>query len=106
MFSQCLVSVVTSFAHSLVMAIKGQLNPGVEYENKNQDASRQWLQMVAKKGLLVHMQSTMLPNEVGLIMHLYSSVCYLCGCVTFVGYFHTQKLVYCKELYIGIEISI
>ena len=45
-------------------AVKGQLNPGVEYEAKNQEASRQWLQMVAKKGLLIHMQSTLLPNEV------------------------------------------
>ncbi len=64
MFSQCLTSVVTSFAHFLMKAVKGQLNPGVEYEAKNQEASRQWLQMVAKKGLLIHMQSTLLPNEV------------------------------------------
>ena len=58
---------VTSFAHSLVKAVNGQLNPGVEYETKNHEASSQWLQMVAKKGVLVHLQSTMLPKEVRLV---------------------------------------
>lgn len=64
-FSQCLTSVVTSVAHHLVKASKGHLNPGVEYESENQETSMQWLQMVAKKGVLIHLQSTMIPKEVG-----------------------------------------
>ena len=64
LFSQCLTSVLTAFAHHLVKAARNQLNPGVEYETKNAEASQQWLQMIAKKGVLVHLQTTMLPEEV------------------------------------------
>ncbi len=64
LFSQALTAVVTSFSQHLALALRGELNPGVEYADSNANSSRQWLQMVGKKGTLVHFEGTMLPKEV------------------------------------------
>ena len=68
---------VTAFGHHLVRAGRGHLNPGVEYEEDSREASQQWLQMIAKKGVLLHMQSTLVPTNV--CVHL-MCVC-VCTCV-------------------------
>ncbi len=64
LFSQALTATVTAFAHQLSLALRGELNPGVEYGDSNANSSRQWLQMVGKKGVLAHFEGTMLPKEV------------------------------------------
>lgn len=63
LFSQALTATVTAFAHQLSLALRGELNPGVEYGDSNANSSRQWLQMVGKKGVLAHFEGTMLPKE-------------------------------------------
>lgn len=50
MFSQCLVALVTSFAHSLKAAAEGRLNGAVEYGGRGAEAGRQWLRLVASRG--------------------------------------------------------
>jgi hypothetical protein len=64
LFSQSLTAVVTAFAHQLTVALRGELNTGVEYDDSNANSSKQWLQMVGKKGVLAHFEGTMLPREV------------------------------------------
>ena len=64
LFSQTLTAIVTSFTHQLSLALRAELNPGVEYGDSNANSSRQWLQMVGKKGVLVHLEGTMLPKTV------------------------------------------
>ena len=64
LFSQTLTAIVTAFAQQLSLAVRGELNQGVEYGDSNANSSRQWLQMVGKKGFLVHLEGTMLPKEV------------------------------------------
>ena len=63
---QCLTAVVTAFAHHLMAAARGQLNPAVEYQPDGAESSNQWLRLVAKKGVLVHLQSTMMVQQVWL----------------------------------------
>ena len=78
LFAQCLTSVITAFGHQLVKAGRGHLNPGVEYEEDSRETSQQWLQMIAKKGVLLHMQSTLVPTNV--------CVCvFVCECVSVCG---------------------
>lgn len=64
LFMQCLTAVVTAFAHHLMAATRGHLNPVVEYEPEGTESSNQWLRLVAKKGVLVHLQSTMMVQQV------------------------------------------
>lgn len=63
MFSQCLVALVTSFAHSLKAAAEGRLNGAVEYGGRGAEAGRQWLRLVASRGVLLHLQTTMLVDK-------------------------------------------
>ena len=64
LFSQIVTAIVTAFSHQLCLALRGELNPGVEYGDSNTNSSRQWLQMIGKKGVLVHLEGTMLPKIV------------------------------------------
>ena len=64
LFSQVLTSLVSAFAQQLCLALRGELNSGVEYGDSNRNSSKQWLQMIGKKGVLVHFEGTMLPKEV------------------------------------------
>ena len=70
-----MTSVVTAFGHQLVKAGRGHLNPGVEYEEDNHETSQQWLQMIAKKGVLLHMQSTLIPTNVCVCVFVCECVC-------------------------------
>lgn len=45
-------------------AARGQLNHAVEYQPDGAESSNQWLRLVAKKGVLVHLQSTMMVQQV------------------------------------------
>ena len=64
MFSQCLVALATSFAHSLKAAAEGRLNGAVEYGASGAEAGQQWLRLVASRGVLLHLQTTMLVEKV------------------------------------------
>ena len=64
LFSQCVTALVTSFAHHLLAAARGRLNNAVEYEKTNVEASQRWLQLISRKGMLLHMQSTMQVQQV------------------------------------------
>lgn len=64
LFSQTITAVVTSFSQQLCLALRGELNPSVEYGDSNANSSKQWLQMIVKKGVLVHLEGTMLPKTV------------------------------------------
>ena len=64
LFSQMLTTIISSFSQQLSLALRGELNPGVEYGDCNINSSKQWLQMIGKKGVLVHFEGTMLPMEV------------------------------------------
>jgi hypothetical protein len=57
LFSQCLVALATGFSHQLLAATRGQLNPEPEYGVSNEDISSTWLQLVASKGVLFHIES-------------------------------------------------
>ena len=67
LFSQTLTCIVTAFSQQLLLAVRGQLNTAVEYGDTNANSSKQWLQMVGKKGVLVHFEGTMLPKEVKIL---------------------------------------
>ena len=81
LFMQCLTAVVTAFAHHLMAAAGGQLNPAVECETEDSEAnSQQWLRLVAQRGALVHLQSTMMVQQVNHIscfsITLYHGSCF------------------------------
>ena len=67
MFSQCLVALVTSFAYSLQAATEGRLNGTVEYGASGAEAGQQWLRLVSSRGVLLHLQTTMLVDKVSLL---------------------------------------
>ena len=53
LFAQCLVAVVTALAHQLSAAVSGHLNPMPDYHESPADVSRQWLELIAEKGVCV-----------------------------------------------------
>ena len=64
LFSQVLAATVTAFSQQLTLALREQMNSGVEYGDSNSNSSRRWLQMISKNGVLVHYESTMQPMDV------------------------------------------
>jgi hypothetical protein len=65
LFSQCLVALATGFSRQLVAAARGQLNPEPEYGVSGEDMSSGWLQLVANKGVLLHLEALLTPVSVG-----------------------------------------
>ena len=65
LFSQCLAALATSFAHLLMAAARQRLNPLKQYGVANADASKRWLQLIATRGVLLHLQAIMRVEEVG-----------------------------------------
>ena len=65
MFSQCLVTTVTAFAHQLCAAVKGQLNSLPDYNSSSADASQQWLELIAEKGVCICFTGLLQPSNVG-----------------------------------------
>ena len=78
-FSQCLAAVVSQFAHHLIAALSGTLNPEAEFTS-NAEASQRWLQLVAKRGLLVYLETSMLVQVVCVCVYVCVCVC-VCVCV-------------------------
>ena len=64
LFCQCLVATVTGFANMLMSAAKGRLNHACDYVKKPNEASQQWLDLIAAKGVLVCFNTLLLTTMV------------------------------------------
>ena len=64
LFCQCLVATVTGFANMLMSAAKGRLNHACDYVRKPNEASQQWLDLIAAKGVLVCFNTLLLTTMV------------------------------------------
>ena len=64
LFSHVLIARVTAFLQQLHVALQGELNPSADYGDTNTVSSKQWLQLIGKKGVLLHFESAMVPMEV------------------------------------------
>jgi hypothetical protein len=59
LFSQCVAALATAFSRQLLVAVRGQLNPEPEYGQSGEAVSCGWLQLLACKGALFHLESIM-----------------------------------------------
>ena len=59
--------VLTATITAFVQALRGELNPSADYGDSSSVSSKQWLQLIGKKDVLVHYEATMVPMEVGLV---------------------------------------
>ena len=67
LFCQVLTATITAFVQQLSLALRGELNPSADYGDSSSVSSKQWLQLIGKKGVMVHYEATMVPMEVGLV---------------------------------------
>lgn len=65
LLSQCVVALATAFSHQLLVAVRGQLNPEPEYGQSTETISSGWLQLLASKGVLFHLESIMSDVSIG-----------------------------------------
>lgn len=59
LFSQCVVALATAFSHQLLAALRGHFNPEPEFGTSNEAVSNGWLQLLASKGVLFHLETLM-----------------------------------------------